>query len=119
MDLDLEPIPKKITKSNTLQIVSPITKLDSPIKSQLTNEVNEISFENDFFEPEWFSEGGFLNRLEKSFLAAMIKQNDQNLISFCHGLDLKNKSKEKLNIDLVKVFLRDLMNKKLCDFSED
>lgn len=49
----------------------------------------------------------------------MIKQNDQNLISFCHGLDLKNKSKEKLNIDLVKVFLRDIMNKRLSDFSED
>lgn len=44
MDFDFDVIPKKIVKSNTIQLVSPIAKLDSPIKSQLTNEVNEISF---------------------------------------------------------------------------
>lgn len=75
-------------------------KQDSPIKSHITNE---ISFENDFYQPEWFFEGEALSRLEKGLLSALIKGGDQNLVTFLNGLNLKDKSKEKLNIKLVKV----------------
>lgn len=36
-------------------------------------------------------------------LSALIKGGDQNLVTFLNGLNLKDKSKEKLNIKLVKV----------------
>jgi hypothetical protein len=75
-------------------------KHDSPIKSHITNE---ISFENDFFQPAWFFEGEELTRLEKGVLSALIKAGDQNLVTFLNGLSLKDKAKEKLNIKLVKV----------------
>lgn len=80
-------------------------KQDSPIKSHITNE---ISFENDFYQPEWFFEGEALSRLEKGLLSALIKAGDQNLVTFLNGLNLKDKSKEKLNIKLVKVILHRL-----------
>ena len=66
---------------------SPEIKLESPIKSHLTNQ---ISFENEFYQPAWFFDGDTLTRVEKSFLSALIKNNDANLVSFCTGMDLKN-----------------------------
>lgn len=62
MELDLDPIPSKINKftsefKDEKSTISPIMKIESPIKSQITNEINEISFENDLYQPEWFSEG--------------------------------------------------------------
>lgn len=73
---------------------------ESPVRSQITNE---ISFETDLFQPEWFSEGEGLNRLEKALLAALIKASDQALLAFLSGLALKNRQMDKLNIKLVKV----------------
>lgn len=75
-------------------------KQESPIKSHVTNE---ISFENDLFQPEWFYEGEILSRLEKGVLSALIKANDSNLLTFLHGLNLKASAREQLNIKLVKV----------------
>lgn len=76
------------------------SKPESPGKSHITNE---ISFENDLYQPEWFWEGDALSRLEKSVLSALIKANDSALLSFLNGLSLKTTAKEALNIKLVKV----------------
>jgi hypothetical protein len=70
------------------------------MKSHITNE---ISFENDLYQPEWFWEGEALTRLEKAVLSALIKANDSTLLSFLNGLNLKAPTKEALNIKLVKV----------------
>lgn len=38
-------------------------------------------------------------------IAALVKSNDENFISFANGLHLKSYQKEALNIKLVKVIL--------------
>lgn len=45
MELDLDPIPSKINKftsefKDEKSTISPIMKIESPIKSQITNEIN-------------------------------------------------------------------------------
>jgi hypothetical protein len=45
-------------------------RFESPIKSAMGNE---ISFETEFYQPEWFREGNTLTRMEKSFVSALVK----------------------------------------------
>ena len=44
--------------------------------------------------------------MEKRILSALIKVNDQALITFLSGLGLKDTAKEKLNVKLVKVIMK-------------
>lgn len=97
-------------------------KQDSPSRSHITNE---ISFENDLYQPEWFAEGNTLSRLEKGFLSALIKSSDSNLLSFLQGLNLKASSREQLNVRLVKVphisiqvFLKEIIDERLKEFTD-
>jgi hypothetical protein len=43
--------------------------------------------------------------LEKGVLSALLKTNDHAIVTFLTGLGLKDTSKEKLNVKLVKVCL--------------
>jgi hypothetical protein len=95
--IKMKPItPDKDTKARKAFL----PRAESPIRSQITNE---ISFESEFYQPEWFFEGDALSRLEKGVLSALIKASDQALLTFLAGLGLKDTAKEKLNVKLVKV----------------
>jgi hypothetical protein len=93
---------KPVTPEKELKIRKVFTnpKQDSPSKSHITNE---ISFDNDLYQPEWFSEGDALSRLEKGVLSALIKSSDSNLLNFLQGLNLKAASRHTVNLQLVKV----------------
>lgn len=51
---------KPVTPDKDIKHKPFLPRAESPIRSQITNE---ISFESDFHQPEWFFDGDALNRL--------------------------------------------------------
>lgn len=100
--------PNRTTEIIKTKAVTPEKELRS--RKILTNpkpespqKTNEISFENDLFQPEWFWEGDSLTRLEKAILSALIKINESVLLNFLQGLNLKMSTRKLMNVKLVKV----------------